>query len=220
MVREPKRIEDKVVAVLELMKINLAETLTEERKGFPIEGWSPTKKTICAFGMAFVIEYVHSRRLVQCDFKPDNIFLNDQLQPVVGDFGSARRVDPGEKLDDEHPLSGDDYLYISAPDVLAADVYDLSIDVYAFGVNLYSLFHGPSPLVLERIGELQTFDTRLLQTQRTVVIDLIKQGATLARVPEIPDKYWELTKDCWTIDSSQRPTFTEIVDLMLENVDW
>lgn len=49
-----------------------------------------TGKLVSAIG------YIHGRGLLHCDISPDNIFLNSEGEPILIDFGAARRSAVGE----------------------------------------------------------------------------------------------------------------------------
>jgi serine/threonine protein kinase len=56
------------------------------------EDQSLAKKTIIAIGIAFGMEHIHKKGFVHRDLKPANIFLNDDLEPVIGDFGVTTNI--------------------------------------------------------------------------------------------------------------------------------
>ena len=73
----------------------IADLLKKEHTGKADPRWDPTKKSICVFGVAASMAYVHSKGILHRDLKPANVFVNDQFEPVIGDFGLARMVDLG-----------------------------------------------------------------------------------------------------------------------------
>jgi hypothetical protein len=42
----------------------------------------------------------------------------------------------------------------------------------------------------------------------------------MKRVPEIPDRFWELISACWRQEPENRPSFAEITDKMLKSNDF
>lgn len=45
------------------------------------------------------IQHVHNQRIVHRDLKPENILFDDNLNVKITDFGFARMLKPGEKLE-------------------------------------------------------------------------------------------------------------------------
>lgn len=45
------------------------------------------------------IQHVHNQRIVHRDLKPENILFDDNLNIKITDFGFARMLKPGEKLE-------------------------------------------------------------------------------------------------------------------------
>ena len=73
--------------------------------------------------------------------KLGNLFLNEDMQVKIGDFGLATTVDtPGEK---KKTLCGTPN-YI-APEVLDKKGHSFEVDVWAVGCILYTLLFGRPP---------------------------------------------------------------------------
>jgi len=66
--------------------------IVDENKGTltPDQIVAMTGKLVSAIG------YIHGRGLLHCDISPDNIFLNSEGEPILIDFGAARRSAAGE----------------------------------------------------------------------------------------------------------------------------
>jgi len=40
-----------------------------------------------------VVGYLHREKIAHNDIKPENIFLDENYKPVLGDLGCARKID-------------------------------------------------------------------------------------------------------------------------------
>ncbi|VDD92011.1 unnamed protein product [Enterobius vermicularis] len=86
-------------------------------------------------------DYLHSRKIIHRDLKLGNLFLNDDMQVKVGDFGLATTVDyDGER---KKTLCGTPN-YI-APEMLDKKGHSYEVDIWALGCILYTLLVGKPP---------------------------------------------------------------------------
>ena len=94
------------------------------------------------------LEYIHARRIVHCDVKPDNIFLTrdpfDRRIVVVKliDFGIWRPMDPPFEPMEE--VTGDPRYMAPEMTVLDGPV-DERTDLYSLGITLYETLTGKHP---------------------------------------------------------------------------
>ncbi len=110
------------------------------------------------------LEYIHLRRIVHCDIKPDNIFItrdpyNRRIVIVkLIDFGICRSLEPPIELQRE--LSGDPR-YMSPEQTVLNGYLDERADLYALGLTLYEVLTGSHPFE----AHLDAPATKLLQIQ-------------------------------------------------------
>src|SRR6266446_697065 len=95
--------------------------------------------------VASALQYAHDRRLIHRDVKPENLFLNERGEVLLGDFGLAMltpHTSSGNTQAREQPLTGTTpYL---APEQVHGKPRPAS-DQYALGVVVYEWLCGRHP---------------------------------------------------------------------------
>jgi small GTP-binding protein len=93
-------------------------------------------------------------------------------------------------------------LLYMAPEIHNGNDFDFSVDVYAYGILMYSVISGKSPYEGVPIQSQYAFAHRVIGGQR----------------PDIPkdvDKKWKnLMEACWSSSAKRRPTFEDICRTM------
>ncbi|KAL1353779.1 hypothetical protein HN51_042445 [Arachis hypogaea] len=107
-----------------------------------------------AIGAARGLRYLHEDCRVGCivhrDFRPRNILLTHDFEPLVADFGLARwHSEWNINTEQDRVVGTSGYL---APEYLEAGNLTYKVDVYAFGIVLLELITG------RRISELEQFN--------------------------------------------------------------
>ncbi|KAJ1654202.1 hypothetical protein IWQ61_005823 [Dispira simplex] len=93
--------------------------------------------------------YLHSKRFVHRDIKPDNVLLDSEGHAHLTDFNIAVRIRRGKKLTS---VAGS--LAYMAPEVLQRMGYTFSVDWWSMGVVLYELVFGFRPFRAKSNDEL------------------------------------------------------------------
>ncbi|XP_052648343.1 striated muscle preferentially expressed protein kinase isoform X3 [Harpia harpyja] len=88
------------------------------------------------------LEYLHSRRIVHLDIKPDNVVISGMNALKIIDFGSAQTYNPLVLRQLGRRVGTLEYM---SPEVVKGDPVGSAADVWGVGVLIYIMLSGRSP---------------------------------------------------------------------------
>lgn len=113
----------------------------------PMTGYSPRAGVALMAKIARAVHHAHQRGILHRDIKPGNILLTAQGEPMVTDFGLARRIEGNSEL----TVSG---TVVGSPSYMApeqargnAGEVTTAADIYSLGAVLYELLAGRPPFL-------------------------------------------------------------------------
>ncbi|XP_071361791.1 serine/threonine-protein kinase PLK1 [Trachinotus anak] len=137
------------------------------------------------------VQYLHNNRVIHRDLKLGNIFLNDDMEVKIGDFGLATKIEfDGER---KKTLCGTPN-YI-APEVLCKKGHSYEVDVWSLGCILYTLLVGKPPFETSCLKE--TYN-RIKKNNYTIPWHINPAASSLI-------------KRMLHADPAQRPTIAELI---------
>jgi serine/threonine protein kinase len=158
---------------------------------------SPTKISMIVSSLALVMRYIHSFGVIHLDLQPSNILLDSKWRMVISDFSRSRMLSD-RQVQGEQARSA----HYSAPECFDDCVLGKEADVYSFGMILYELPVG-RPVFRPDLGSL-----------------MVAKQSRLGVRPEIPktvpSEVANLISRCWSVNGSDRPSFSEIVVILKE----
>lgn len=177
----------------------LRDILDEEIMGLSKPGWNMTKKLINIYGIANGMKYLHSHSILHRDLKSNNILLDDNLYPLISDFGLSKITEGcSESLIYQSIANLKGTPNYCSPEYLTSLIFTQASDVYAFGLIVYEIMSGLVPF-----------------SNAKNLIDLFniicKKCYRPELTPEIPQAYKNLIERCWSQNPEERPSFSEIV---------
>jgi len=113
------------------------------------EGWPQRQVAALVGKLALALQEAHTKKVVHRDLKPANVMIKttgQRREPVIVDFGLARRENPQEqRLTKSGQVMGT--LGYMAPEQIRGDLKEIGpgCDIYALGVILYELLTGRLP---------------------------------------------------------------------------
>jgi serine/threonine protein kinase len=148
---------EKLTLFMEFIEGKTLDEILVERRQISIE----ESLAICS-AVLDALTYAHNRKIIHRDVKPGNIFLTDDGQIKLGDFGIAAMmgIDAADSSDSPDFWVGTPS-YVS-PEQLTGSQIDGRVDIYAVGITLYLLLSGRLPFVGE--NSTKTATMRLTHT--------------------------------------------------------
>jgi len=155
--------------------------------------------------LAQAMQYLHQHNVVYRDLKPDNIGFDSRDSLKLFDFGLAKELkDSKRHADGTYQLTANtgSKRYM-APEVASRERYNLSVDVFSFGILFWEICSLEKPF--DGFTELQH-------------MNLVVQRGHRPKLDDI--KYWPISvrhviSRCWHPISNQRPSFKQVVDALM-----
>lgn len=154
--------------------------------------------------IAHGLNYLHLRKYAHFDMKPHNIFLSQNFEPKIADFGLSRLI-----LSNSDKKAAGCSLYYCPPEQIFENSPDQSADVWGFGMIMYFVLLKKYPFEEMRIEFKQNPKNEKQKYYKYVYNDLVR--------PIIPEEFEDtcpreakLIRECWISDKEKRPKMGKI----------
>ncbi|KAJ8545701.1 hypothetical protein K7X08_018284 [Anisodus acutangulus] len=141
------------------------------------------------------MSYLHQNKIIHRDLKTANLLMDEHGVVKVGDFGVARVQAQTGVMTAETGT----YRWM-APEVIEHKPYDHKADVFSFGIVVWELLTGEIPYAY--------------LTPLQAAIGVVQQGLRPTIPKSTHPKLVELLEKCWQQDPTQRPDFSELLDIL------
>jgi serine/threonine protein kinase len=161
-----------------------------------------TERLLVAYDIAAAGDYLHSRRVIFRDFKPDNVgFSAHGGITKLMDFGLAREwtnVPRDSQNDELYLLTGlTGSIRYMAPEVGLGLPYNYKADIYSWSMILWFILALEPPLSL--------------YTPEMIMYRVFEKGHRPATKVKWSPALAALLRSCWSADIAERPSFKEIM---------
>lgn len=157
---------------------------------------TPFQKTKIAFEIAEGMEYIHKNHIIHRDLKTLNVLLDGDT-PKISDFGFSRF---DISLSMTRKIGTIQYM---APEVIKGSHYDLKADVFSFAMILWELYYSAVPFIW-------------INSRMEIENEILNKNANLLYHKPISDDLKQLIEDCKKNSPKNRPTFTDIIQIMID----
>ncbi|KAJ8281598.1 hypothetical protein COCON_G00041170 [Conger conger] len=145
------------------------------------------------------LDFLAARNCIHRDVAARNVLLTDGRVAKICDFGLARDI----MNDSNYVVKGNARLPVKwmAPESIFDCVYTVQSDVWSYGILLWEIFSlgkSPYPSIL--------VDTKFYK--------MIKCGYQMSRPNFAPPEMYSIMKLCWSLEPTDRPTFSKISQLI------
>ena len=144
-----------VYLVMEMMKCSLDDLRYHLRPGL-------LHMEIILRDVLSGISFIHSKDIVHCDIKAENVLLGEDGSVKICDFGLASRLDEYSKQASLTKDGRKGTVQYMAPELLlpkgSGDLFDASVDLWSFGILMYFVVHGRTPFENAEVQHFATFN--------------------------------------------------------------
>jgi len=188
------RDQDRVFMTMEYLEGDALDKVLADNR---VMGLEQTVAVSILKSMCGALIYAHSHNIAHSDFKPGNVFITNQGENKVFDFGIARAVSQVEESEQgapsEHELTKFDPGNLGALtpayaslEMLEGQVPDIRDDIYALGCVAYELFTGGHPFAKVPANEAAA------------------KGLKPVRIKKLPRRQWRVIERSLAFTRDQR----------------
>jgi len=152
-----------------------------------------------AHEIASAVLCLHENDIIHRDLHSNNLLVHQETIKLT-DFGLSRKILQSTTTS-SHQLAG--ILPYFDPRCFKANKPDKKSDVYSVGVLLWELTNGKPPFIN--------------QDQVTLMFNLL-QGMREESIPNTPDEYVNLYKECWQDEPENRPDIRYVEKILIEMI--
>ncbi|KAL5208724.1 hypothetical protein ABZP36_033159 [Zizania latifolia] len=197
-----------------MKNLSVAYCLRDFKPGEPALDW-PTRKRV-AIGTARGLEYLHEHcnpKIIHRDVKAANVLLDEDFEPVVGDFGLAKLVDVHKTFITTQVRGTMGHI---APEYLSTGKSSERTDVFGYGITLLELVTGQRAIDFSRLEEED--DVLLLdhvkKLQRGQLGSIVDGNLNQNYDNEEVEMMIQIALLCTQSSPEDRPSMSEVVRML------
>ncbi|KAG8896676.1 hypothetical protein FRB99_008763 [Tulasnella sp. 403] len=153
--------------------------------------------------LAAALVYLHSNNIVHGDINARNVLVSQDLHAQLCDFDLAKEV----SADTRAPLRCAGSFRWQSPEVWKGESRSFASDVYAFGMTIYEVLTCREPFHEH---------PDLAGVLEAVTIQDARPDCSPTESPDGVswDGLWEVAKKCWVREPKDRPSMTQVLEML------
>ena len=153
--------------------------------------FTPTCRAKTIFGIIAGIFHLHSFGHYHRAINPDNIYLNEKLEPIISEFGFTK-----DAVEPQLTELLNKFFYQAPETFINGTSYDFTVDIYSLSMVIYELIAMKIPFTKEGHPNLR----------REITENNLRPDTT-----GLPADIVELLEKCWIGDPSKRYTTSDLL---------
>jgi serine/threonine protein kinase len=183
--------------IMDMMPSSLQGIINAAVCGLAPPAWDDTAKSCAILGIAAGLAYLHSQKpkIIHRDIKPANILMDTELRPRISDFGLARMVSVSDQIELTQGCGTPAFM---APELWTGNSpVTEAVDVYAFGLTVWSIFTNQMP-----------FEGLPIDNLRLCVV-----SGQRPQIPGwVPERYAQMISTWWAPNPEDRGTMISVLN--------
>ncbi|KAL1022126.1 hypothetical protein UPYG_G00022460 [Umbra pygmaea] len=142
------------------------------------------------------LEYLHNKRIIHLDIKPDNLMVTNLNAIKIIDFGSAQHFNPLSLKQYDRSLGTLEYM---SPELVKGDVVGPPADIWSLGIVIYIILSGRLPFQDKDPQQTET-KIQMAKFDPSKLYPNVSQSASMFLKKMLSSYAWARpsTKDCFS----------------------
>lgn len=195
---------DSYFLVLDRLTDSLDQRIDMWKRQGPPDPTMIPRKANYALQIANALLYLHQRRIIYRDLKPENVGFREEHICQLFDFGLVREVPEG-LTNQMFTMSGSGSQFYMAVEIFITGKYNLKADVFSWAVTFYEMLTQTQPF-----GKMQKLEH--------VALVCVKGKRPSLSSHKFPKSIEKLIRSAWGQSVSKRPAIVDVVKTLEKEI--
>jgi len=119
------------------------------------------------------LKEIHNKNIIHRCLKPEDIFMNKNMEIKIGDFGISKQFDPNKEYAITKNKAG--AIFYMSPEIITKGIYNKKSDMYSLGCIIYELFTLSKYYIDKFMYEIKQIDSNIYNNKWQGIINSLLQ---------------------------------------------